>query len=50
MKAATVRVCAAAVGDEAVMGQRVGIAMKMLRGSGGGHAPSGNVIGIVGIE
>ena len=50
MKAATVRVCAVAEGDEAVRRQRVAVAVGMLRLVGSGRAPSGSVIRIVGRE
>ena len=48
MKAATVGVCAIAEADEAVMRQRVAVAVRMLRLVGSGRALSGSVIRIVG--
>jgi hypothetical protein len=50
MRAATVRVCAVAEWDEAVMRRRVHVAVRILRLGGGGRALSGSVIDMVGME
>jgi len=50
MRAATVRVCAVAEWDEAVIWRRIHVAVRMLRLGGGGRASSGSVINMVGME